>query len=693
MEDKLILNEDLDLDITDYTGQTFEDLYDVQGIEVLSDDNIESLKRAGLLNEKGYPVKEVESWRGEMVKQQIDLYDLFVIDSDFIKMNYVKELLVKEIYEHASADENGTIRYVYSINDLPSIRELSTDFIEGCFIGDVWEFFDSGDYAFRDCRYVIDDVPSEVLDVLESYGFPRDIYKKLMDGDADEDSPLAEWYDDLENALVSAYRCGEEDGSAAAAIKDFDSAFEESIPDGCEWLSRESNDSDRPINVSKDFIEKSVEGIWEYMDTYSSNSYDAFTEYLLQTINEGLAENFREPYYGWQDFDSDSFADRLMDEILELNIPLSTPVDLREPEEENLLNFNGDTGEYHEDLDLQTIKPKKLQRVIQDYNYLTTAKHNSELSSVAYRLDAQRVALLLDFAKHGMADVDINELEDELEFNENPEITDVYISKIKPSFKGEFTPVSAWWNVWMLNRFYEARHIGTISKGKGEQLIRGLREDLELDIAPIPNVKIGGSVSIYHPTEFLQELIANRCDMPSWVVQWYNLDTEEYDNHNFDNLSDAIEYYNNYKLLTNGDTLIIMYIPPLDDKEYDPETYTITGRKGPDGEKLTEEERWEDYTYYEVYMERADKTTWDFELQDFANGEPSTYNQSVVIKVADDMPEPTPLEVEEFLASIGLLPEGYVVLYLSEDGADYIDIEEDNIPTYVPPGDLIDINR
>ena len=63
MEDKLILNEDLDLDITDYTGQTFEDLYDVQGIEVLSDDNIESLKRAGLLNEKGYPVKEVESWR------------------------------------------------------------------------------------------------------------------------------------------------------------------------------------------------------------------------------------------------------------------------------------------------------------------------------------------------------------------------------------------------------------------------------------------------------------------------------------------------------------------------------------------------------------------------------------------------------------------------------------------------------
>ena len=637
----------------------------------------------------------------------------------------------------------------------------------------------------------VNDIPSEVLDTLESYGFPRDIYNQLMDGTADEDSPLAEWYDSLEDALVNAYTQGEENGSASAAENDFNNAFRNSMPEGVQWIEQDSTESVRPLVVSKAFVENCLEGIWGYLDTYSEDMYSSFVEYLKQTIGDNLAENFKEPYYGWQDFDGDSFADRLLDEILELDIPEQSAVDLELDEpEKSLLNFDGETGEYREELDLDTDiqveKPKKLFYKYKDYN--------KEISSKSYRLNYIMVSELLEFLRNpeNRRYVDTWDLRDLEEYGISPDDAQyVILSKIKPSYLPTYGQHG--WTIWIDNGDYDLNYIGWIPKEVGDSILHDITEDLELDVSLVPEIDIDE----LHYFDGIEDLIAGKCNEPLWGVKIIDFGREDVEYEvQHQTLSKALERFNEMrKSEIDGDAIVVLFFcddeseeryrigglfdsddeidvasfdeddrlkedlePELhyynvwwcDENDLDdgemfrtpiitkqttnakptpadvmamyseddtwqgnpgyvivdvdeitkeefedyfalPADYTVFDLTKYDSVELKEEEALPDYIYYECYMEPADETTWNPDKFEW-DGEPSYKNASAVIKVHESQQEPTPAEAEIFLDSVGLLPEGFTVLYLSElsDDDEWVQ-EADDIPEFLPKDNSVDI--
>ena len=362
--DKLVhsiddLGEDLDLQPVGYNGWTLQEVYDEMGSSMFDDDNIPLLKSAGLIDEQsGYPIEEYERWDGEKAKSIMSLAELEHMDTDFIKSPYIRQLALNEIYNDLNKDENGDILINYKSDNLPKIRDVSEDFLAALFSEDAWEYFDWSDCSFSDTAYAIDDISSEILDLLESYGFPRDIYNQLKNGSEDEDSPLSDYYEDLKWAMVSAYRNGYEAGSAWAAVDDFNSAFEVSMPDGFKWIKAETTEDKRPILISKDYIDRELSEIWYFMEEYTDDISECAKAYFFEAINLNLQENFREPYYGWQEFDKEAFNDRLMDEILELDIPA------KEAEKEKAsgqMSLFDDNDNVKEDLNINNVAAPEIE--------------------------------------------------------------------------------------------------------------------------------------------------------------------------------------------------------------------------------------------------------------------------------------------------------------------------------------------
>ncbi len=148
MKDKL-LKEDLELELPSYEGQDIHDLYEDQGIDLFSEENLPFLKQAGLLDEAGYPVETYEGWNGEIKKRPMSMYDIFSMDEGFIESPYIRQLAIDEVFAEATTNDLGEITVKYTDSDLPQIRDISKDFLEGCFSGDVWDYFIGyGDYSF-----------------------------------------------------------------------------------------------------------------------------------------------------------------------------------------------------------------------------------------------------------------------------------------------------------------------------------------------------------------------------------------------------------------------------------------------------------------------------------------------------------------------------------------------------------------
>ena len=336
-----ILDEDLDLNPVGYAGWTLQEVYDEIGESLFDEDNIPLLKEAGLIDENGYPINEYESWDGRTYTKSMDIYDIYEMDYHFIDSQYVQDLMMKELFKYFKVEEDGNqFVYKYKDTDLPDISNFGKNFVIGAFCGDLIEYFDFDVYDFKDCNYYIDDIDNTVLDLLESYGLPRDIYKKLMNNQEDEDSPLSAYYEDLKFALQLAVTNGYEVGSANQAASDFDDAWRESIPNGCEWLEQESTEEMRPILVKKEWIENNLEEIWDMQSNGYSDIVDAALELLSSSINNSLEHNYSEPYYGWDEFDEEAFNDRLLEEIMEIDIPAQQEHKEKESGQMNLFDFD-----------------------------------------------------------------------------------------------------------------------------------------------------------------------------------------------------------------------------------------------------------------------------------------------------------------------------------------------------------------
>lgn len=521
LENKLNLKEDLEIG-TSFEGVDLDSLYDDFGSELFSDENIPYLKEAGLINEDGYPLRKEESWDGEEELIPLSIQDLYEWDPGFInKSDYIKQLIKKEIYENAGSHllDSTTISFNYTDEDLPTgIRDYADRFISACFAGDALDFFDYSysDYSFNDCEYVLDDIPDEVLNVLESYGFPRDIYTKLISGEENEDSdsPLAEYYDDLKDAMIRAYQYGYEVGSANEAVSAFDEAFRESMPDGVVWNEQHSDESKRPIIIYEKFVDNAVEDMWNSGDyLYDGQMYSGLIEFLIkELINENIADNFREPYYGWQEFDKEVFGDYLLDLILELDIKKKEP----EQEEKSLLDFDGESGEYHEDLEIEDEVPAKPRKIYFDKSF---KKENPELSSKSYFLDAVRLDMLIQklTALDDLRYVDHRDLDNLIDMLDNVDQetgnTGVLLSEIKPSYLDTYgEPGYTIWDCRPDDFLEPIKYIGYIPMWIGNEILNGgssILEDLEVETEMLPELpKKDGDVVEIKTIEDRERLIA-----------------------------------------------------------------------------------------------------------------------------------------------------------------------------------------
>lgn len=344
------INEDIEAEVEDADYIDIESLIEDEGIEAFSPENIEKLKSLGQIDKNGNLLDIFIEPDIEEVETKVwDLEKLHNLDYKLIEADYVKQLLINEVKRGLSNSE-GLMRIDFKSDDLyiKDYSELRQDFVEKCFEGDVLGEF-VYDYE-TDISYIDEDLlRSEKIDRLFSVnGLPEDSLILVKNGEVDEDENprLAKYADELENAMRLACTDAEEAGAEEACLEDFNEAFNESVPDGCSWNQRLSDNEERCIDIDERFIIDNIKELWDaFDDYYSSDAADNAESMIKELINIGIGKNFSEPYSGWYGFSDDTFVDCLMDNLYEINFDEEEP-----QEEENLLNFNGNTGEYEEGL-------------------------------------------------------------------------------------------------------------------------------------------------------------------------------------------------------------------------------------------------------------------------------------------------------------------------------------------------------
>lgn len=200
-------------------------------------------------------------------------------------------------------------------DDFEPDRDISRDFIEHLLSGDMEDqfYYDGGDSEY----YHLEDVDDSVKSQLEEHGFQKDIYERIKaDPDADEFS------DERHQALKDAYQCAAEDalrrGAEDACVADFDRAVDFAVPRGV-TAARDYDRGELVFNVTREFVYAYADKIWDIIANdvyYSDEDYpdgdtlaDAIPKALIDMFNSYF--DFREPYYGWEGFDKETFNDSI----------------------------------------------------------------------------------------------------------------------------------------------------------------------------------------------------------------------------------------------------------------------------------------------------------------------------------------------------------------------------------------------
>ena len=480
----VVTTEDLQPSIVAFN--TVDDVYDEVGEDLFEPGSLEVLRNSGLLDENGYPIKKYQNYRGEDREESMTLYDIYQLDWKVIKSEYIAELIKKEINDHFKG--NITIRFYDTDIDYNEYStELSDNFVRKCFRQEIFDDF-MGEVDWNtdlsDCDDYLEYIPDTIIDELEKRGFPRNIFEQLVHGEADDNSPLSKYYDDLGNALAWSVDTGYCVGSADDCQDSFNADFEASMPPNCTY-ERIAEDY-VIIHVSDACIEENLETIWDRFD-YEYDIIDCLRRFIYEYINEELANNFKEPRYGWQEFSSDAFVDDLQSRVGDI---LDT-IDKADEPEVSLFDFDDEEQkpeEQHEDLDLQPIKyptdkPRKMYFKYQDYN--------KELSLKAWYLDFLRFRMLLEWAK-----THDKELYKELDRMLSDDIdtigsysNSVILSTIKPSYAPSYEGFG--FTVWGDEGYkaYNTTYLGAIPKDVGQAILKGvpIQEELqEIKVIQVP---------------------------------------------------------------------------------------------------------------------------------------------------------------------------------------------------------------
>ena len=481
-----------------------------------------------------------------------DLDRLHGFDYKLIEADYVKQLLINEVKRGLSNSE-GLMHIDFKSSDLDIKRysDLQQDFVEKCFEGDIYGEF-GNDYDI-DISYIDEDLlRSEKIDRLFSVnGLPEDSLILVKNGEVDEDENprLAKYAEELEDAMRLACTYAEEVGAEDACLEDFEEAFNESVPDGCSWNKRFSDNEERCIDIDESFIVDNIKEIWDaFDDYYASDAADNAEHIIKELINRGIGENFNEPYNGWYGFSNDTFVDSLMDNLYEINFDEEEP-----QEEENLLNFNGNTGEYEEGLeeDIEPITDTAMPRLEKKKDiYYKYFELNKELSAKSYRLTGEHILMLAEWAKENDPAL-YDELDGSYYLDDQME-NDAFIimSKIKPSYSHRYYFEDGY-TLWGDDFFYEAQYLGEIPKKVGDKLIKGKSLAEELDVCCVPADFPYDDILI--DNEDLEDLLQKDVDTEAWGV--VNADTGEL-------LTDLITFGEAWEIAkSTGDTVLVAYLP------------------------------------------------------------------------------------------------------------------------------------
>lgn len=232
-------------------------------------------------------------------------------------------------------------------------EEYSQSFLDSCVAGDVYDCFDSGwSYgSFRELDYCVARIDDKCKRLLRDLGFPSDIYELLAREEADEESPLAEYYDELRGAFCNAAAYAQAQGAADACLADFDDALKRCCPAGTTLVNRD--DGGWPTyHVTAEFLEYNIEEFWYAIDRGDPSSdnqgliWNALCILFTDLFQDGFEDDFREPNYGWEGFDDEQFNDTLYEYLNQLDIE-------KKSANESLQPMPGDSMEAYDPSDIE----------------------------------------------------------------------------------------------------------------------------------------------------------------------------------------------------------------------------------------------------------------------------------------------------------------------------------------------------
>lgn len=241
-------------------------------------------------------------------EQFMDKNDYGIDLSEFIKENPslkkfydpIVEKIIDELIETNQLNYNTDLSYtIDELSKALSGRDWSAKTIESFLwndLTDIWEYYDYGyDRSDIETYYLsgLDDVNEEELN------------NKGYDLDNTED-----WPEDLWDLLGIAVRDAYDVGSQNEAMEEFQKALENALDEAL------GEDQSYSINY----------GNYNILDIKNNNEPDDY--FLLQHQNEDYREEilekiydnfkFREPQYGWQEFDEDVFNEYVSDHLDEI---------------------------------------------------------------------------------------------------------------------------------------------------------------------------------------------------------------------------------------------------------------------------------------------------------------------------------------------------------------------------------------
>jgi hypothetical protein len=300
-------SDTLDLDVGASPVDVGEICVAIGGEEVFSDEGEESLKASGNLRDGALHTYDDDG------EHKMSLYELAgMIPYESFSWTFPKALLLSA-FDRAYPEGMKDVRM--RSDDFEPGRDMSRDFIEhllSCDLDDQF-YYDSGDSDY----YHVGDIDDSVKARLEEYGFPKDIYERIKAGPSAE-----EFSDDRHQALKDAYQFASEDamrrGAEDACVADFDKAVDDATPRGVE-MRRDYDNGELIFDVTREFVGDYADKIWDIIanDVYYNDDAAPDGDTLADAVPKSLIDmfnnyfEFREPYYGWEGFDEETFNDSL----------------------------------------------------------------------------------------------------------------------------------------------------------------------------------------------------------------------------------------------------------------------------------------------------------------------------------------------------------------------------------------------